>query len=246
MGPISLDHAARYPNLDYIAQDHLTLTCCCAARTPTSGWGGDRHRCPGRPRPPVDPAGPGAVLPRPADLGRGPRAGTTSLSAPGSTATSPPCWPVPRPWCWPTTRGRSSSPTTTRSPAGRWPTPRRSTPLSSYAVADWKGLNAGHAARWETFATFPRSATASAMRTRRARAPRPRRRAGSGGIPGAGAHPDGGRTGGALRAQADPPRDETGAHPAAVQQPVWRTSRLRRVRRWVTAGLRRARQVSRP
>ena len=25
MGPISLDHAARYPHLDYIAQDHLTL-----------------------------------------------------------------------------------------------------------------------------------------------------------------------------------------------------------------------------
>ena len=44
-----------------------------------------------------------------------------------------------------------------------------------------------------------------------------------------------------------PPRDETGALPAAVAAagPA-NGSGLRRVRRWVTAGLRRARQVARP
>jgi hypothetical protein len=35
MGRISLDHAERYPNLDYIAQDHLTLTLLLHGRYPS-------------------------------------------------------------------------------------------------------------------------------------------------------------------------------------------------------------------
>jgi hypothetical protein len=39
MGPISVDHAARYPNLDYIAQDHLTLNLLLRGIYPTEGGG---------------------------------------------------------------------------------------------------------------------------------------------------------------------------------------------------------------
>lgn len=39
MGPISLDHAARYPNLDYIAQDHLTLNLLLRGSYPTEAAG---------------------------------------------------------------------------------------------------------------------------------------------------------------------------------------------------------------
>ncbi len=246
MGPISLDHAARYPNLDYIAQDHLTLTLLLRGSYPDESAGAatttdvpvtldhplirqDRVRFFLDPRTWVEGL-------RGYDFSFGTRihgniaavlAGTPAVVLAHDSRTLE-------------LADYHQIPSRTLANADKIDA------AELYAVADWKGLNAGHAARWETFATFlARHGLSHAYEEGQSAA----------------------TFDAALAAAAFPPPVHTlmGAEPEELyalkqtlretkraltqlrsQQPVRRTSRLRRVRRWVTAGLRRARQVSRP
>jgi Polysaccharide pyruvyl transferase len=245
MGPVSLDHATRYPRLDYLAQDHLTLELLLYG-TILSGTGAsatstdvpvtlhhplireDRVRFFLDPRTWIDGL-------RGYDFSFGTRihgnivallAGTPAvvLAHDARTLELAEYHQIPR---------RTLT------------DPDAIDAAELYASANWAGLNAGHAARWATFAAFlARHDLSHAYQEGQSAA----------------------AFDAALAAASFPPPVHTlmGADPEELyalkralretkralsqlrsNSPARNGSGLRRVRRWVTAGLRRARQVAR-